>query len=181
MCSLGAIERFFASFYYKFWIWLGGILAPSPSDPGPAGRKWSGDPAGCGLSKNSILVYVTPESFYILKSESACLPASRGGRRIFVWGGGKLPGARKYPPPKIENYTDLAHYFSQGPNYQKRKENQKEKKLFVSHRVPVPGLKGPIPGLKGSILGPKGPIPGLKGSNPGLRMSISGLERTIQS
>ena len=74
----------------------------------------------------------------------------------FGGGGGHAPSGPKVLLVQNRKLGGFCLFcFQKGRKYQKKKKNQNKKKLFVSLRVPVPGLKGPIPGLRGLILGLK--------------------------
>ena len=46
-------------------------------------------------------------------------------------GGGKLPGALRYPPPKIKKLGGFGPlFFPKGPNYQKKRKKSKRKNFL---------------------------------------------------
>ena len=134
---------------------------------------------GCSVSNHSRFYYLRSHFDLSRKGQTKMLLFSRGGRMIFVFGGGQAPRDPKVPP--IQN-RKLGEFGTKGRKFFHRARTIKnENKLFASLRGPVPDLKRSIPRRKGPILGPEGPIPGLTGPIPGLRRPMSGLKRTIQS
>ena len=74
---------------------------------------------------------------------------SEAGAGFSFGGGGRLPGALRYPHPKSKTSRSCPPIFSKRAQVIKKEKNIIGK-TFISLTGPVPGLKGPVPGMKDS-------------------------------